>query len=63
LLSVEQALEKILGYVDVLEAEQRLILDCLGQVLAEDVYSTINIPPTPVAPLSRLLGCYVLLIM
>jgi len=45
LLSVEQALEKILGYVDVLEAEPKPILDCLGQVLAEDVYSTINIPP------------------
>ena len=45
LLSVEQALDKILGYVDVLEAELVPILDCLGQVLAEDVYSTINIPP------------------
>jgi len=45
LLSVEQALEKILGYVDVLEVETRPVLDCLGQVLAEDVYSTINIPP------------------
>jgi len=45
LLSVEQALEKILGYVDVLEVESRPVLDCLGQVLAEDVYSTINIPP------------------
>jgi len=45
LLSVEQALEKILGYVDVLEGEPKPILDCLGQVLAEDVYSTINIPP------------------
>jgi len=45
LLSVEQALEKILGYVYVLEAETRPILDCLGQVLAEDVYATVNIPP------------------
>jgi len=45
LLSVEQALDKILGYVDVLEAELVPILDCLGRVLAEDVYSTINIPP------------------
>ena len=45
MLSVEQALEKILGYVDVLEGEPKPILDCLGQVLAEDVYSTINIPP------------------
>ena len=45
MLSVEQALEKILGYVSVLEAEPRPILDCLGQVLTEDVYATINIPP------------------
>jgi len=45
LLSVEQALDKILGYVDILEAELVPILDCLGRVLAEDVYSTINIPP------------------
>lgn len=45
MLSVEQALEKILGYVAVLEVEPRPVLDCLGQVLAEDVYSTIDIPP------------------
>jgi molybdopterin molybdotransferase len=45
LLSVEQALEKILDYVDVLEAELSPVLDCLGQVLAEDIYSTIDIPP------------------
>lgn len=45
MISVEQALEKILAQVDVLEAEQRSILDCLGQVLAEDVYSNISVPP------------------
>ena len=45
MISVEQALEKILSYVDVLEEEQKSILDCLGQVLAEDIYSSINIPP------------------
>ncbi len=45
MISVEQALEKILSYVDVLEAEQRPILDCLGQVLAEDIYSSISVPP------------------
>jgi len=44
-ISVEQALDKILNYVDVLEDEQSPILDCLGQVLAEDVYSSINVPP------------------
>jgi len=45
MISVEEALEKILSYVEVLEPERKPILDCLGQVLAEDVYSTIDIPP------------------
>jgi molybdopterin molybdotransferase len=44
-ISVEQALEKVLERVDILEAEERPILDCLGQVLAEDIFSNINIPP------------------
>ncbi len=45
MISVEQALEKILAYVDILEEEERPILDCLGQVLAEDIYSSIDVPP------------------
>ena len=45
MISVEEALDKVLGYVDVLGVEERPILDCLGQVLAEDIYSGINIPP------------------
>ncbi len=45
MISVEGALEKVLSYVEVLEPERKPILDCLGQVLAEDVYSTIDIPP------------------
>jgi molybdopterin molybdotransferase len=45
MISVEEALEKILGCVDVLGHEKKPILDCLGQVLAEDVYSTIDVPP------------------
>ena len=45
MISVEQALEKILSYVDVLGVEEKPILDSLGQVLAEDVYSGINVPP------------------
>ena len=45
MISVEQALEKILAHVDILEEEESPILDCLGQVLAEDVYSGIDIPP------------------
>jgi len=45
MISVEQALEQILSYVDALGEEERPVLDCLGQVLAEDIYSGINIPP------------------
>jgi len=45
MISVEQALEKVLAHVDILEEEERPILDCLGQVLAEDVYSSIDVPP------------------
>ena len=45
MISVDQALKKVLEHVDILEAEERPILDCLGQVLAEDVFSAINIPP------------------
>jgi len=45
MLSVEEALQKILDEVDVLEAESVPILDTLGQVLAEDIKSDINVPP------------------
>ena len=45
MISVDQALEKILDRIDVLEEEERPILGCLGQVLAEDIFSSINIPP------------------
>jgi molybdopterin molybdotransferase len=45
MISVEEALQKVLSYGEVLEPEQKPILSCLGQVLAEDVYSTTDIPP------------------
>ncbi len=45
MLSVEEALQKILDEVDMLEAESVPILESLGQVLAEDVKSDINVPP------------------
>ena len=45
MITVEEALERILGYVDVLGAEEKPLLEALGQVLAEDVTSGINIPP------------------
>ncbi len=45
MLSVEEALEKILHEIDTLEEESVPILESLGQVLAEDIKSDINVPP------------------
>jgi molybdopterin molybdotransferase len=45
MLSVEEALQKILAEVNVLEAETIPILEALGQVLTEDIVSDINVPP------------------
>ncbi len=45
MLSVEEALQKILDEVDILEAESVPVLESLGQVLAEDIVSGINVPP------------------
>ncbi len=45
MISVEEALEKILSHADVLEPENEPLLNSLGRVLAEDVYSDIDIPP------------------
>jgi len=45
MISVDEALERILSFVDVLEPEEKPVLDALGQVLAEDVASPIDVPP------------------
>jgi molybdopterin molybdotransferase len=45
MLTVEQALSKILSEVSVLDTEVVPIMDSLRQVLAEDVVSAINVPP------------------
>jgi molybdopterin molybdotransferase len=45
MISVEEALERILGFVHQLEPEEKPLLQALGQVLAEDVVSHIDIPP------------------
>jgi molybdopterin molybdotransferase len=45
LISVEEALDKILDFIEVLESEEKPLLECLGQVLAEDVYAPFNVPP------------------
>jgi molybdopterin molybdotransferase len=45
MISVEEALEKVLSYIKVLDGVETPILECLGQVLAKDIYSSIDIPP------------------
>lgn len=45
MISVEEALERILSYVDVLPTEEKPLLEALGQVLAEDVVAGFDIPP------------------
>ena len=46
MIPVEEALERILSYVKVLEREGRPLLETLGQVLAQDLYASFDIPPT-----------------
>jgi len=45
MIPVEEALERILNTVHVLEPEVKPILDCTGQVLAEDIVAGFDIPP------------------
>jgi molybdopterin molybdotransferase len=45
MISVEEALERILSYVHRLEPVEQPLLDSLGQVLAEDVRAEFDIPP------------------
>ena len=45
MLSVEEAYERIMAYFSPLEAEEKTILEALGQVLARDVMAPLDIPP------------------
>jgi len=45
MISIDEALERILSYADVLPAEEKPLIEALGQVLAEDVESSFEIPP------------------
>lgn len=45
MISVEDALDRILSLVEVLSGEETPLLDCLGQVLDEDIYAPFNVPP------------------
>ena len=45
MLSVEEALTQIISCFATLEPEEKSILECLGQILAEDVTSPLDLPP------------------
>jgi len=45
MLSVEEALERVLGAFHPLEPERVPILEALGRVLAGDVYAGVDVPP------------------
>ena len=45
MISVEEALSRILDTVKVLESGRQPLLESLGQVLAEDVYAAFDVPP------------------
>ncbi|MBI4297632.1 MAG: molybdopterin molybdotransferase MoeA [Chloroflexi bacterium] len=45
MISVEEAREQILRRVRVLEPEEKPILEALGQVVAEDIRSHLDVPP------------------
>lgn len=47
MLGVEEALSRILEQFHTLEIEDKSLLNSLGQVLAEDILSKINVPPWP----------------
>lgn len=49
MLSVEDALEIVLNHIEVLEKEDKALLDCLGQVLADDVYADLSVPPCDIS--------------
>lgn len=44
MLTVEQALERVLALVDVLPAEERPLLEADGQTLAQDIYAPFDVP-------------------
>jgi len=45
MLSVEQAYERVLASFQTLDAEEKPLLECMGQVLAEDITSPLALPP------------------
>lgn len=45
MISVEEALERIMSLVQELQGEEKSLINSLGQVLAEDIYAPFDVPP------------------
>lgn len=45
MLSVEDAYQRVLGHFSPLEAEESPLMQAIGRVLAEDIYSPLDLPP------------------
>jgi molybdopterin molybdotransferase len=45
MISIQEALDRILSYVEVLDSEEKPLIEALGQVLDEDVTCSFDIPP------------------
>jgi molybdopterin molybdotransferase len=44
MISVDEALNRILNQLYTLDTEEKQLLDCIGQVIAEDIYAPFNLP-------------------
>ncbi len=49
MLSIEEALSKIMKHIRVLEPEEKDIEHCLGQVLSEDIFAPMDVPRFPLS--------------
>lgn len=45
MISIEEALQRILGLVEVCPVEEKALIDALGQVLDEDITADFDVPP------------------
>jgi molybdopterin molybdotransferase len=45
MITIEEALERVLNSVEVLPAEEKHLIEALGQVLYEDIHAEFDIPP------------------
>ncbi|NLW36499.1 MAG: molybdopterin molybdenumtransferase MoeA, partial [Syntrophorhabdus aromaticivorans] len=49
MISYDDAVQMVLKNTDVLEAEEKPLLDCVGRVSAEDVHADISLPQSDIS--------------